>query len=241
MVVPPAFLFIGSDQQCRDKAYEIVCTLLCKEKGCNACVNCSSIKKKQHYALLWLRPDESYTVAHIEHIFAVTAFALQQGERYCIVLERADLLTQTTANSILKIVEEPPSGYHFILLGQRIEGILPTIISRCVTEQLPYQEIQEKHLLFDFFSTCSVDTVTAFTKELDRHKGLERDIFLLLDQLSIWAHELIAKAHNPAEIKKAAALTTLIDQARLVPPLAGTVKLFLKNLYIRFLMQSSNK
>jgi len=55
--------------------------------------------------------------------------AFEGGRKVCIVLN-ADRLNVKTANSLLKILEEPPDGVHFILTTERLSSMLPTITSR---------------------------------------------------------------------------------------------------------------
>ena len=47
------------------------------------------------------------------------------------VVDRADLLRGTSANALLKTLEEPPEGVVFILCGRTVAAMLPTIVSRC--------------------------------------------------------------------------------------------------------------
>lgn len=56
--------------------------------------------------------------------------SFEGGRRVCLIL-MAEKMNAATANSILKILEEPPAGVHFILTAERISSVLPTITSRC--------------------------------------------------------------------------------------------------------------
>ncbi|MBA3751881.1 hypothetical protein H0X06_03760 [Candidatus Dependentiae bacterium] len=244
MSLHPAFLFIGSEQACVQKAREILRNTLCKKQGCTECVDCSLIEEKKHYLLLWLTPDNYYTLSQIEVVFKVLAFALQPNEHFFIVFERADLFNQATANSLLKVLEEPPRGYHFILLAQRAEGILPTIWSRCLVEVLSYQESQDKHPLYRYFTSYTYKDAGDFTKELDRHKTLERDMSVLLDQLAAFWHQrmlLCYESGNEQESNTAYALESLVHEARRHAPLPGSAKIFLKNLYLSFFKLVANQ
>ena len=48
-----------------------------------------------------------------------------------IVIEDAHRLNESSANMVLKILEEPPIGTHFILVTHRPESVINTIRSRC--------------------------------------------------------------------------------------------------------------
>lgn len=58
------------------------------------------------------------------------AYAPSVGRRRIYILEDADRLTEQAANSLLKVLEEPPSYAFFILLAGHPARVLPTIVSR---------------------------------------------------------------------------------------------------------------
>lgn len=53
-----------------------------------------------------------------------------------IVVEEAHRLNESSGNILLKTLEEPPEGTHFILVTHRPEALLQTIRSRC--ERIPF-------------------------------------------------------------------------------------------------------
>jgi DNA polymerase-3 subunit delta' len=53
-----------------------------------------------------------------------------------IMVEDAHRLNGASANMLLKILEEPPAGTHFLLITHRPEAMLQTIRSRC--ERIPF-------------------------------------------------------------------------------------------------------
>jgi DNA polymerase III subunit delta' len=57
-------------------------------------------------------------------------FAPTIGRRRVYILERADTLNEAAANSLLKVLEEPPPYALFILLAPHAARMLPTILSR---------------------------------------------------------------------------------------------------------------
>lgn len=56
----------------------------------------------------------------------------RQGRRV-ILLDPAEAMNAAAANSLLKILEEPPATVYFILVSSRFRRLLPTIRSRCRT------------------------------------------------------------------------------------------------------------
>lgn len=53
------------------------------------------------------------------------------GEKRVVIIENAHTLNATAANAMLKIIEEPPAGVHFVLTATGTGSVLPTILSRC--------------------------------------------------------------------------------------------------------------
>lgn len=56
-----------------------------------------------------------------------------RSNRRVIVIAPAEAMNVPAANSLLKILEEPPSGVYFLLVSDRQRSLLPTIKSRCRT------------------------------------------------------------------------------------------------------------
>jgi DNA polymerase-3 subunit delta' len=54
----------------------------------------------------------------------------REGNRVVLITE-ADAMNQPAANSLLKILEEPPASVYFILVSSKSKSLLPTIRSRC--------------------------------------------------------------------------------------------------------------
>lgn len=54
-----------------------------------------------------------------------------EGRGVVIIIAEAEKMRDEAANALLKILEEPPEKTYFMLTTSTIEGILPTIVSRC--------------------------------------------------------------------------------------------------------------
>jgi DNA polymerase III subunit delta' len=53
------------------------------------------------------------------------------GERRAIIIDPADDMEKNAVNALLKSLEEPPVGTHFLLIAHQPGRLLPTIRSRC--------------------------------------------------------------------------------------------------------------
>lgn len=63
------------------------------------------------------------------------------GTHRWILVEDAHRLNGASANMLLKILEEPPPGTHFLLVTHRPEAMLQTIRSRC--ERIPLRALED--------------------------------------------------------------------------------------------------
>lgn len=67
-----------------------------------------------------------------------------EGEAKVVLIEPAEAMTETAANALLKILEEPPPRTHFILVTSRPLRLLPTIRSRC--QQIAFTPLNREEI-----------------------------------------------------------------------------------------------
>jgi DNA polymerase III subunit delta' len=87
-----------------------------------------------HPDLRWLVPEGAGEQVRIEAVRALVEFMLQTAQiapRKVAVICDADAMNPYAANALLKILEEPPSGSHIVLVSKSLNSLLPTIRSRC--------------------------------------------------------------------------------------------------------------
>lgn len=231
----PAFLCIGSHDLLINQTKKSLQKVLCSQTGCGWCITCRQLDDQQYHNMLWITPDKNYTLAQLEPISHTLSFALEPGQRFFIVLEKADLLTTACANSLLKSLEEPPAGYQFILLAERLDYILPTIKSRCIIHSQAIAINNHRyHTFASFFMTTKYQDPFAFMQELDSLGITERESLELLDYIiQHWAEKykkaVVDKSVNQPEI---AQVNSIIHHALSKPPMSGSSKLFWKNFFL---------
>jgi hypothetical protein len=132
-------------------------------------------------------------------------------------------------------MEEPPDGYHFMLLAQQRENILPTIRSRCTINLLSsdYEQTSD-NALFKYFTQLRASPAE-FLKELELSKINEQEAMQLLDEIfAYWLKQYKATILEPSNSKTAIEITVShIRTALEMPPMPGSSKIFLKNLYLQ--------
>lgn len=233
----PAFLWIGAHALLTAKAKKWLQQRWCSHNGCGNCLACQQVQQEQHHAIIWINPEKGYTLEQLEIIHERMAFKLEAGQDFYFVLQKADSLTMQCSNSLLKSIEEPPAGYHFLLLAERADTILPTIRSRCQVEIIAGAcTSNQTDIFMQFFTTTKRANPLAFLKELDALKISERESMQLVDQLfEHWLKKArTALIENKTdELKEINAVLAVLKQAYLLPPMPGSSKLFWKNLFVQ--------
>jgi DNA polymerase-3 subunit delta' len=87
-----------------------------------------------HPDLTWVTPSGAaeMLVSDIdEPVVAAAARTPFESRRRVFVIERVDTMHENAANRMLKTLEEPPPFAHLVLLTDRPQDVLPTILSRC--------------------------------------------------------------------------------------------------------------
>lgn len=146
-----AYLFVGPPGVGKKMAaVSFAKTLNCrrgKRNSCNKCPSCRKIEKMSHPNLRMLSPQgESFRINQIRQLKSEIGYSLSEGKKRIWVMDEAEKLTLEAANSLLKILEEPPSSDIIILITHVSRLLPPTIISRCrVVHFLPLtsQHIQK--------------------------------------------------------------------------------------------------
>lgn len=147
---------IGPADQLHDHIVSYLQSLLCPHRQENPeaaclCSTCQQVSDQQHHAITWLSPSKEYVLADLDPLFATVRFTLGNDQHHFFVLQQAHLLSIACANKLLKILEEPPTGYHFLLLTNNKDALLPTIQSRCTVLFEVANSADEQSALLSFF------------------------------------------------------------------------------------------
>lgn len=150
--LPQSVLFYGNDLDAQyTLAKEIARLLNCqkdKSDDCD-CLNCNWIRENSHPAVMTIsrldnkpEDDDSKTVISIKQAGLIKEALVNASEFHRVFIfcdrdEEGNIVglnpqnfQAETANSLLKIIEEPQPGVTFIFLTRYIEDLLSTIISR---------------------------------------------------------------------------------------------------------------
>jgi DNA polymerase-3 subunit delta' len=103
-------------------------------KACGQCGSCKRVAQGSSESLMVVAPDEGKATISVEQIRQIIEFTqLRSFSRVgrVILIDQVHGLGPQAANLILKTLEEPPSGTHFLLVTSQVSSILSTIRSRC--------------------------------------------------------------------------------------------------------------
>lgn len=103
----------------------------CCEK-CNDCMQCVAIDDNNFLELKIIKPDgEWIKKEQLEELQSLFSKKAVIGNKKIYIIDGIEKLNISSANSILKFLEEPEDGIIAILLTDNVNAVLSTIISRC--------------------------------------------------------------------------------------------------------------
>lgn len=136
--VPQAFLLYGIPGLGKHQFADYLAkTLLCsarKTVPCEDCRSCHLFRAGTHpdlYKLIHLEKSQQIKIQQVRDVNSRVCQKSQLDNAQVIIIEHADSLTHGAANSLLKILEEPPGDVIFILVTNHFHRLLPTVRSRC--------------------------------------------------------------------------------------------------------------
>jgi hypothetical protein len=132
-----SYLFVGQDFSLLEDILKLI-SCSGNEYFCGTCWNCRNIALKTHPDLHIIEPQA----------LATKIESMRQGMRFLslksfclphklLIVKDAGSLTPEASNAFLKTLEEPPPNSFIAVCVFGLEGILPTIISRCRRIFLP--------------------------------------------------------------------------------------------------------
>jgi DNA polymerase-3 subunit delta' len=83
------------------------------------------------------RVSREIRIDTVRALAGIVELATHRGGHRVILLTPAEALNGPSANALLKLLEEPPPRTQFILTTDRLDNVLPTIVSRCALLRVP--------------------------------------------------------------------------------------------------------
>ena len=219
--VPNSLIFSGPEGVGKmDMALTLAKTLNCQilaTDACDACPSCRAIDKGRH-------PDVMVIAAEVRDVKIEQTRLLKQlaylrpmtGKRRVFIIEEAENLNDPSANSLLKVLEEPPHFCHVILVTASPFRLLPTIRSRCrllAFSAIGREEIEEILLERDFSKEQACLLALLADGNLERAQELEWDEVRGLKEGS-WAlfEALVSADHSSQFLERFGAVPKAVQE-----------------------------
>ena len=185
-----ALLFTGpSGLGQTQMAWALAQVLLCTEsdRACGKCVNCLKTAEKKSEHILSIEPESLFI--KVESIRSILRFLSLQSLALArvVIIDSAHKMNRQAANSLLKILEEPPPNVYFILISSHLSALPLTIRSRTqIVLFSPLRKNEISHKDIDpSTETWMLQACQGRLEELDKwqeNKELRRQAFAVLEQ-----------------------------------------------------------
>ena len=128
-----AWLFTGPPGSGRSNAaIAFAAALVCKDGGCSNCPDCMAAITNSHADVELIKTEGlSIKIDEVRELIIRASWAPSVAAWRVVVIEDADRLTDSAANALLKVIEEPGLRTVWLLCAPTLTDVLPTIRSRC--------------------------------------------------------------------------------------------------------------
>lgn len=179
-------------------AQAIFCDQIQAGKPCGTCRNCRRLAEGNQPDLIVVEPDgQSIKVDQIRQLKAEFSKSAVEGNKKVYIIEEAEKMTISAANSLLTFLEEPGRDTYLFLLTTVKENILPTIRSRC---QIIHFQPLKRELLIESFQAAGITAknsgvLAALTNDSAEALRLQEDEWFheLQGKVWTWFNQLIKK------------------------------------------------
>ncbi len=116
------------------------------ELPCGQCKSCRKITARNHPDVISVQPQNNrIRVARIRELHDVLALKPYEAKYRFVIISDAHHMNVEAANSLLKVLEEPPYQTFLILTAGHLHDLLPTIASRC--QHVRFRPISRRTLI----------------------------------------------------------------------------------------------
>lgn len=186
----------GAAEQRHALALYLAAAVVCTGEGtrpCGVCRACVKCKAHSHPDIQLYAPEKKGAAFKVETCRAIRQDAFvgaNDGACKVYILEDSQAMNDSSENALLKILEEPPAGVHFILTCDSRASMLPTVLSRATVVPLcgAVSEFSEQTVE----TACALAAAAASGKELavleasaplEKNREEIRQVLLCLSEL----------------------------------------------------------
>lgn len=145
--------------------------LLCEseDKICGVCRHCQMIESDGHVNVYMIRPEgNSIKKEQIQDLQSEFSKMAAEDCAKIYIIEDADKMSVSAANSLLKFLEEPKANTYAMMLTQNKQKLLPTIRSRSVI--LSLKSLSNDNLIQQYVeagASLYAPIISALTQNID--------------------------------------------------------------------------
>ena len=168
------------------------------EKPCGICRSCQSFDNGNHPDIIYVRGEKKNLLVDDirEQILETVDLKPYHYDKKIYIIEKADTMNVQAQNALLKTLEEPPAHAVFLLLAERAEAFLQTILSRVVTMKIrplsadkSFRDMRQDILgKLEALPSMSEGEAYLLAKDLEVYKNDLR----FLDIMELWYRDLLA-------------------------------------------------
>lgn len=125
----------------------LFCTVL-PDDACGTCPSCRKIDGGNHPDIHLIAPlpdKRDISIEQLRDMQHIVSLRPYEAPRKVCIIEPAERMSVSAANSLLKTLEEPPGNALIILLTENAGMLLPTVRSRC--QLIRFAPLSPEHLL----------------------------------------------------------------------------------------------
>ena len=128
-------------------AQALICEKTNKGIPCGACPDCFRVEEEKNENMLFISPGNLGEAIKREQASQILDFLFLKNlknQARLILVEQIDKMNLSAANTLLKILEEPPTNSFFVFLTEKLSSLLSTLRSR--SQIIKFNSLKEKDL-----------------------------------------------------------------------------------------------
>lgn len=207
-----------------------------EQDACGHCPACRKLRSGNHPDRLLIEPDgAAIKIAQIRELKHALTFPPLEARLRIVLICEVHTMRREAANSLLKLLEEPPPGNLLILTGDGASEILPTITSRC--QQIPLSPLPLDQVARELVAEGSAPDTAATLAALGGGSLGQARQLAQLDLLELRRTAVTTLLDlRPGQANTAEAIFALAESAaglgELLPQFLGLLKLWFRDLLL---------
>ena len=206
--IPNAYLFNGI----RGTGKTSIARIIAKSLNCNngienlcennLCDNCEAISNSNHLDVIEQDCATATGIDSVRDLIEFCRYPPTQGKFKVLILDEIQAMSKAGAQSLLKILEEPPEYVRFVFCTTEIKKILITLLSRCSRFDL---KRVKSETLFNHLKKISIKENGKISDDAIKlickcSEGSVRDALSLLDRALLSSSENIIDLESARKI-----------------------------------------